>query len=104
MTMDQLTVPKKKGKKPELTPEQKAERARKLGAERLDRFRRIAPRRMAAAVKTIGYLVALANRQSYAYTDEQAERLITDLESAVEKVKMAFMSPAKATAKYEFRL
>ena len=55
-----------------------------------DRFKRLAQQRVPAALKRIGLIAKLANRSSYAYTDEQTQHIIASLREEVGRVEAAF--------------
>jgi hypothetical protein len=53
-----------------------------------DRFRRLATRRVSAALKIIGRISTLSNRGSYEYSPEQAAKIVRVLQEAVAVVKV----------------
>jgi hypothetical protein len=54
------------------------------------RFRRLAMKRVPAAVKRIGHVAYLANRAQYEYTDEQRDKVLAAINDAVVRLKTAF--------------
>ena len=55
-----------------------------------DRFKRLAEQRVPAALKRISLIAKLSNRSSYAYTDEQIQKIIASLRDEVSRVEAAF--------------
>ncbi len=51
-----------------------------------DRFRRLAVARMNAALKQLKLIENLANRNNYEWTDEEAKKMISALNKAVESI------------------
>jgi hypothetical protein len=62
------------------------------------RFRRVAGKRLAKAVRMIGHLERVGRGSAYSYTDAQADKVIQTLVDAIAKVKVAYSAKAsKAT-------
>ena len=64
------------------------------------RFRRLANRRVNAAIKHLRYVRNLANRGTYAYTTEQSAKVVATLEREVALVKQAFSGGAAANDQF----
>lgn len=60
-----------------------------------ERFRRLANRRVPAAVKHIGYVANLGNHANYEYTPEQRDKILRALRDAVDTVERAFAGNAQ---------
>lgn len=86
--MDKQTKAKK-AKAPAKTPEMRKQ-------ERRDRFVRLAPRRVNAAIKTLGYVANMGNRAGYEYTEQEANKITAALKEACEGVIRAFSDIAEA--------
>lgn len=54
------------------------------------KFVRLANRRVNQALKHIGYVRNLANRQNYEYTPEQAAAVVQAIQAAAREVQMAY--------------
>ena len=68
-----------------------------------DRFKRLAEQRVPAALKRISLISKLSNRSSYAYTDEQIQKIVTSLRDEVSRVEAAF-TRTTGGAKPQFQL
>ena len=68
-----------------------------------DRFKRLAEQRVPAALKRISLITKLANRSSYAYSDEQVQKIVASLRDEVNRVEAAF-APKGAGSKPQFQL
>ena len=55
-----------------------------------DRFKRLAELRVNNALKQISLIGNLANKSSYAYSEEEYKKIIKTLKHAVHKVEQAF--------------
>lgn len=73
----------KKTKTPPKTPEQRKQ-------ERRDRFVRLAPKRVNAALKCIGYVANLGNKGGYDYTSTEVIKILEALRGAVKDVEQSF--------------
>lgn len=71
--------------------------------DKAGKFRELATKRVNRTVHAIKLLANLANRSSYEYTPEQADKLLTALQGAVDDVVHAFTkSVAKAKDLVQF--
>lgn len=79
-------------------------------AERAERFKRVGGGRVAQALKAVGLLNALTNRNTYSFTQEQADKIMKDLRAKVDGVGNSFatalapkttVAGAKAKETYE---
>lgn len=77
---------KTKKDKPELTQEEKEQRQRVKAAK----FIELAEARVGNTLKRLGHVSNLANRNTYVYTQEQAQKIVKALRDAVDRVEMAF--------------
>ena len=68
-----------------------------------DRFKRLAEQRVPAALKRISLIGKLSNRSSYAYTDEQIQKIISSLRDEVSRVEAGFTRKSEGT-KPQFHL
>ena len=68
-----------------------------------DRFKRLAEQRVPAALKRISLIAKLSNRSSYAYTDEQVQKIIASLREEVNRVEAAF-TKTREGSKPQFQL
>ena len=68
-----------------------------------DRFKRLAEQRVPAALKRISLITKLSNRSSYAYSDEQVQKIIASLRDEVNRVEAAF-TRTSGGAKPQFQL
>ena len=68
-----------------------------------DRFKRLASQRVPQALKRISLIAKLANRSSYAYTEEQVRTIVTSLREEVSRLEIAF-APKGAGSKPTFQL
>jgi hypothetical protein len=71
-------------------PDIRANDPPKPAESKADRFRRLANKRVPAAVKRIGHVANLANRNQYEYTDEQRDKILTAIKDAVARLTTAF--------------
>lgn len=72
------------------------------GAEtKEDRFKRLAEQRVPAALKRISLITKLSNRGSYAYTDEQVQKIIASLREEVGRVEAAFTKTSGAKPQFQ---
>lgn len=69
-------------------------------AEKAERFRRVAARRVNAALKQMELLRRTANEGSYAYTDEQTDKIVAALQGGVDAIATAYAG-TKGTPKVE---
>jgi hypothetical protein len=76
----------KKAKRPPLTPEQQAARQR----EKQSMFLKLVVPRVNKALARIRQVRNLANRATYYYTPEQAEKVVSVLSLEVEELERAF--------------
>jgi hypothetical protein len=60
-------------------------------------FKRVGTTRINNAMKAIGLLEALANKQTYEYTSDQQKLILDSLNAAVARVKDAFDGKAVAS-------
>lgn len=79
--------------------------ARKGGAEtRLERFERIAERRVNAAVRVIRLIGNLADRRNYDYSDAHVQQILSAIEQEVRVLKSRFRSDVEGHSKqFKFR-
>ena len=68
-----------------------------------DRFKRLAEQRVPAALKRINLIGKLSNRSSYAYADEQVQKILASLRDEVSRVEAAF-APKSGGSKPQFQL
>ena len=68
-----------------------------------DRFKRLAEQRVPAALKRISLISKLSNRSSYAYSDEQVQKIVASLREEVNRVEAAF-APKSGGSKPQFQL
>ena len=68
-----------------------------------DRFKRLASQRVPQALKRISLIAKLANRSSYAYTDEQVQKIVASLREEVNRLEAAF-TPKRESSKPTFQL
>lgn len=55
-----------------------------------DRFRRLANKRVPAAIKRLTHVANLSNRAQYEYTDEQAAKIVAAFEEAVKSLRQRY--------------
>jgi hypothetical protein len=60
-------------------------------------FKRVGTTRINNAIKAVGLLEALANKQTYEYTSDQQKTIEAALDAAVARVKDAFAGKAVVT-------
>jgi len=58
--------------------------------QRIERFRRIAGRRANQALGTIERLINTADRDRYAYTDQQVGEIVGKLRQAIDQLEAAY--------------
>jgi hypothetical protein len=58
--------------------------------EKVDRFQRLAERRVTETIKKMRLIGNLANRHNYAYTDEHVKQILEALEGELRQVKARF--------------
>lgn len=63
-----------------------------------DRFKRLASKRVAKALKALDGVRALASTASYEYTPEQADKIGAALSGALAGIKAAYSGERKATS------
>ena len=68
-----------------------------------DRFKRLAAQRVPQALKRISLIAKLANRSSYAYTEEQVQKIVIALREEVTRLEAAF-APKSGGSKPQFQL
>ncbi len=68
-----------------------------------DRFKRLASKRVAEALKRVSLIAKLANRSTYAYTEEQVQKILASLREEVSRVEAAF-APKGGESKQSFQL
>jgi hypothetical protein len=66
--------------------------------EKAARFKKLAIKRVNKALRTLDAVIALGNRRSYAYTDEQANKIMESLQLKLDTTKKAFQSGTDAPA------
>jgi hypothetical protein len=64
-------------------------------AERRARFLRLCEKRVEAAIKRLGHVGRLGNRQTYSYTDDEADAIMSALVEALEQVRDSFSRAEK---------
>lgn len=79
--------------------------ADKKEEDKADKFIRLAESRTSKAIKAVLALKPLANKGSYAYTEEQTDEMFAAIQEAVDEVKSAFASREKEekTARFTFK-
>lgn len=73
-----------------LTPEEKAQRREERQKVNRERFQRLAPKRTNRALKAIDRVGQMSNTGAYRYTDDEAQKIVAALRSAVDGVEAAF--------------
>ena len=68
-----------------------------------DRFKRLASQRVPQAIKRISLIGKLANRSSYAYSDEQVQKIVLALREEITRLEAAF-APKSGDSKPQFQL
>lgn len=64
--------------------------------EKLERFERLAEKRMTEAVKKISLVANLSNRNNYDYSDKHVSQIINRLEEELALLKQKFRSENKS--------
>jgi hypothetical protein len=64
------------------------------------KFKRLANRRVAVALKRLGHIKSLSNRSSYAYTPDQVAKITTVLREALKNVEDAFSGQKETPAAF----
>jgi len=67
------------------------------GETKAQAFSRVGTTRINNAIKAIGLLEALANKQTYEYTSDQQKKISDALDGAVQRVKDAFAGKVQAS-------
>lgn len=62
------------------------------------KFKELAQKRMTKAIKAIGQLTNLANRNNYEYTDAQVQSMLDALDAQLTVVQEAFAQPEKGAS------
>ena len=68
-------------------------------AEKHENFRRLGEGRVNKALNYLRLIGNLANRRNYYYTDDEAEKILTILETEMKKLRLKF-----EPEKFEFKL
>jgi hypothetical protein len=70
--------------------------------EKMEKFERLAEKRMVDVIKKIRLIGNLSNRNNYEYTDEHVEHIISTLEREIKELKRKFMDENKAKGEITF--
>ncbi len=73
----------------------RAEKQNNKEETRHERFRRVVVRRTNEIIKKIGVLGNCSNRSSYAYTDEEINKIFSAIEKELKMVKLRFTTKRK---------
>lgn len=68
----------------------------------MEKFERLAEKRMVDVIKKIRLIGNLSNRNNYEYTDEHVEHIISTLERELKELKRKFMDENKAKEEITF--
>lgn len=79
------------------------EKAVDKSAEKVERFKKLAVKRMTRVLSGLEGVAALSNPRSYTYDNAQRDKIIAALRGAVDKVAASFNNP-KAAGKSDFAL
>jgi hypothetical protein len=71
-------------------------------SEKMEKFERLAEKRMVDVIKKIRLIGNLSNRNNYEYTDEHVEHIISTLERELKELKRKFMDENKAKEEITF--
>jgi len=71
-------------------------------SEKIEKFERLAEKRMVDVIKKIRLIGNLSNRNNYEYTDEHIEHIISTLEREIRELKRKFMDENKAKGEITF--
>ena len=69
-------------------------------SKKRERFKRLASQRTNAVIKKLKILGNCSNRSAYAYTEEEIEKIFSEIISAVKETKLRFHFPREK----EFKL
>jgi hypothetical protein len=67
-------------------------------SEKLQKFERLAEKRMANAIRTLRLLGNLANRSNYSYTQEHVGQMLRALKNELRSLESRFLDKAAADA------
>jgi hypothetical protein len=73
-----------------------------MASEKIEKFERLAEKRMVDVIKKIRLIGNLSNRNNYEYTDEHIEYIISTLEREIKELKRKFMDENKAKGEITF--
>jgi len=90
-------------KKKVLSPQEKLVAESKRKAEKAEKFKELASARVSKLLAQIENVQRLSNRNSYVYTTEQVQKIMSALEAAFKSLDASFKSTAGA-AKSAFTL
>ncbi len=72
--------------------------------QKRDRFQRMVPKRVNVVLDRLRVLGNCANRNTYDYTEEDVNRIFSEIESRVAEIKAKFRLPEKKSIKPKFEL
>ncbi len=74
-----------------------------MSTDKLEKFERLAEKRMNAALDKIRLVGNLSNRVTYSYTDEHVRQIITTLEQEIERLKQRFGKSTSDEPSFRFQ-
>ena len=73
-----------------------------MSKERIEKFEKIAERRVTEAIKRLRLIGNLANKRNYAYTEKHVKQIISTLESEMKELRNKFQNDSSG-GQVEFR-
>jgi len=70
--------------------------------QKLEKFERLATKRVASALHAIALVSNLSNRTTYHYTQEHVDQMFTALKDAVAKAEASFQAKPEAATQFAF--